>query len=98
MDENQGAEYLKCEYNKDGDSYRSPWTNQYFPAIEIEEGEEEPVYPSAHLREMEEKANDIFQRYAKLYYDKDFLTSVYFFDTDGTEFVTAWLVKKSTQN
>ena len=24
-------EFLKCEYNRDGDSYRSPWTNKYFP-------------------------------------------------------------------
>jgi len=32
-DEIEGKEFLKCEYNKDGDSYRSPWTNTYFPEI-----------------------------------------------------------------
>ena len=31
---------------------------------------------------MESKANDLFHRYCKLYYDSDFHTSVYFFDTD----------------
>ena len=31
----EGKPFLKSEYNKDGDSYRSPWTNQYFPPIEI---------------------------------------------------------------
>ena len=60
---------MLCEYNKDGDSFRSPWTNQYFPPIELEEGEEEPWYPSGDLLEMEIKANDMFFRYAKLYYD-----------------------------
>ena len=80
MDEDEGREFLKCEYNKDGDSYRSPWTNKYFPEIVIEEGEEEPIYPSGELREMEVKANAVFARYAKLYYDDNFFTTVTFFD------------------
>jgi capping protein beta len=60
MDEQEGKEFLKCEYNKDGDSYRSPWTNQYFPAIVVEDGDEEPIYPSNVLRNMEVAANEIF--------------------------------------
>lgn len=27
MDETEGREFLKCDYYKDGDSYRSPWSN-----------------------------------------------------------------------
>ena len=27
QDMEDGREFLKCEYNKDGDSYRSPWSN-----------------------------------------------------------------------
>ena len=37
----------------------------------------------------------MFSRYAKLYYDNNFLTSVYFFDTDDNGFGSCWLVKKT---
>ena len=30
----QGKDYLLCDYNRDGDSYRSPWSNEYDPPIE----------------------------------------------------------------
>ena len=53
------------------------------------------MYPSNELLEMEQKANDVFGRYAKLYYDNNFLTSVFFFDTDNNGFGSCWLVKKS---
>nr|AAI35684.1 capzb protein [Xenopus tropicalis] len=26
-----GKDYLLCDYNRDGDSYRSPWSNKYDP-------------------------------------------------------------------
>ncbi|POR38669.1 F-actin-capping protein subunit beta, partial [Tolypocladium paradoxum] len=26
-----GREYLLCDYNRDGDSYRSPWSNHFDP-------------------------------------------------------------------
>lgn len=53
------------------------------------------MYPSNELLEMEQKANDVFARYAKLYYDNNFYTSVYFFDTDDNGFGSCWLIKKS---
>lgn len=31
LDTSNGREFLKCEYNRDGDAYRSPWSNRYFP-------------------------------------------------------------------
>ena len=88
---------MKCEYNKDGDSYRSPWTNQYYPPIEVGADEEdyEPIYPSSELLEMEIRANEVFGRYAHSYYDNNHHTSVYFFDTDDNGFGSCWLVKKS---
>ena len=43
---------------------------------------------------MEQIANEIFQRYARMYYDNNFKTSVYFFDTDDNGFGSCWLVKK----
>lgn len=52
-DTTEGKDFLKCEYNNYGDSFRSPWTNQYFPAIESGEGEEDVYYPTADLLEME---------------------------------------------
>ena len=41
-------ELLKCEYNRDGDAYRSPWSNKYFP-----QGNEDSIYPSADLLALE---------------------------------------------
>ena len=56
------------------------------------------MYPSDDLLQMEQKANEIFQRYAKLYYDTNFHTSVYFFDTDNNGFGSSWLVRKDQHN
>ena len=33
-DDIANKDFLLCEYNRDGDSYRSPHTNQFFPDIE----------------------------------------------------------------
>lgn len=93
-DADKGIDYLGCEYNKDGDSYRSPWSNKYYPAID--DPSYTPFHPTGNLLEMEVKANDVFARYAKLYYDKDFITSVYFFESGATDgYGSCWLVKKS---
>jgi capping protein (actin filament) muscle Z-line, beta len=82
-----GREFLKCEYNRDGDSYRSPWSNKYFP-----QASEDAVFPSNDLLALEQKSNEVFQRYASMYFDHAF-TSVYFFDTE-VGFGAAFLVKK----
>lgn len=62
----------------------------------VEDGEDEPIYPSKELVDMEIKANEVFARYAKMYYDSDFITTVLFFDQEGIDgFGSCWLVKKS---
>lgn len=33
-DRSVGKDYLLCDYNRDGDSYRSPWTNTYTPPFD----------------------------------------------------------------
>ncbi len=33
-DRTVGKDYLLCDYNRDGDSYRSPWTNTYIPPFD----------------------------------------------------------------
>ena len=43
IDTDSGREFLKCEYNRDGDSYRSPFSNKYFPK---ENQPEDPIFPS----------------------------------------------------
>jgi capping protein beta len=92
VDTSNGRDFLKCEYNRDGDAYRSPWTNRYFPE---EAASQEAVYPSSELLSLERKLNDVFQRYAHLYFDQgNTLTSVYLFDTAHSGFGGCFLVKK----
>ena len=63
--EDKKGEFLTCEYNRDGDFYRSNNSNEYFP--KPEEGEE-LRYPSKDMREFEILLNKIFKEYTKLYY------------------------------
>jgi capping protein beta len=62
-DKKSGKLYLLCDYNRDGDSYRSPWTNEYDPALP------DGFMPSDRLRAIEEKANLVFDSYRALYYE-----------------------------
>jgi len=76
-DTKAGREFILCDYNRDGDSYRSPWSNTYFPNAE-------GFLPTAPLRKMEVEANDIFDTYRKLYFEGG-VSSVYFFTTEKDE-------------
>lgn len=55
-----GREYLACDYNRDGDSYRSPWSNAYEPPLD------DGTVPPPKLRDLEIKANDAFNTYRQL--------------------------------
>jgi capping protein (actin filament) muscle Z-line, beta len=88
MDSTTGKMFLKHEYNRDGESYRSPWSNQYFPTADSS------FFPSAPLLQLEQKANNMFATYVKLYYDSGTYSSVYFVDTDEPGFNACFLVKK----
>ncbi|GAA99817.1 uncharacterized protein L969DRAFT_91758 [Mixia osmundae IAM 14324] len=70
-----GRQYLCCDYNRDGDSWRSPWTNEYDPPLS------DGAMPSDRLRKVEEAANDAFDVYRDMYYGGG-LSSVYLWDTD----------------
>lgn len=87
LDEATGKQYLICDYNRDGDSYRSPWSNKYDPPLE------DGLKPPASLRELEMQANDVFTAYAQAYFTNP-VTSVYFWDLEGGAFASCWLVKK----
>ena len=98
LDKNTGKHYVLCDYNRDGDSYRSPWSNKYVP--EISDG----FTPSSKLRTLEVEVNQIFDVYRQLYggergyflcrYFEGGYSSVYFWDIDDSSFASCWLIQK----
>lgn len=96
LDKKAGKEYIVCDYNRDGDSYRSPWSNEYFPPIE------EGLKPEGELRRLEDLANKIFDVYRRQYFtpgrDADMkaagVSSVYMWDMGKSNFAAAFLIKK----
>ena len=97
-----GREYLLCDYNRDGDSHRSPWSNQFDPPLDEggaggigaggSEGAGEGAVPSERVRRMEMKANEAFDIYRDLYYEGG-VSSVYFWNLDDG-FAGVVLLKK----
>jgi hypothetical protein len=68
--------------------HRSPWSNQYFPAID------DGFLPSEKLRAMEMEANELFDSYRELYFEGG-TSSVYLWDLDNG-FAGCFLIKKRT--
>lgn len=89
-DAESGKDYLLCDYNRDGDSYRSPWTNRYEPALE------DGAVPSARLRALELEANGAFEQYREMYFEGG-VSSVYVWDTEAGGFAAAVLLKKAEE-
>lgn len=97
-----GRDYLLCDYNRDGDSYRSPWSNQFDPPLDEggvggvgpggSEGAGEGAIPNERVRKMEIKANEAFDIYRELYYEGG-VSSVYLWNLDDG-FAGVVLVKK----
>ncbi|KAH8099983.1 F-actin capping protein beta subunit [Cristinia sonorae] len=83
-----GKEYLACDYNRDGDSYRSPWSNEYDPPLE------DGTVPSSKLRKLEITANEAFDTYREMYYEGG-VSSVFLWDLDDGGFAGVVLLKKS---
>ncbi|KAJ9086896.1 F-actin-capping protein subunit beta [Entomophthora muscae] len=81
-----GKDYLLCDFNRDGDSFRSPWSNEFYPEIESD------LIPSAALRTLEVAFNDAFEVYRKLYYEGG-ISSVYIWE-QRKGFSGAILIKK----
>uniref|UniRef100_A0A8C5Q585 F-actin-capping protein subunit beta n=1 Tax=Leptobrachium leishanense TaxID=445787 RepID=A0A8C5Q585_9ANUR len=82
-----GKDYLLCDYNRDGDSYRSPWSNKYDPPLD------DGAMPSARLRKLEVEANNAFDQYRDLYFEGG-VSSVYLWDLDHG-FAGVILIKKA---
>ncbi|KAI0416156.1 F-actin-capping protein subunit beta [Xylaria grammica] len=93
-----GRDYLLCDYNRDGDSYRSPWSNEFDPPLQDaapgagEEQSNPAGLPSDKVRRMEIKANEAFDIYRELYYEGG-VSSVYFWNLDDG-FAGVVLLKK----
>ena len=72
---NKKYKYILSDHNRDGDSYRSPFSNTYSPPISDHDHDngrnEEPFKPVRMLRELEIQANEVFDAYRQLYYGKD---------------------------
>ncbi|KAF8335178.1 F-actin-capping protein subunit beta [Amanita rubescens] len=83
-----GRDYLACDYNRDGDSYRSPWSNEYDPPLE------DGTIPSAKLRKLEIAANEAFDTYRELYFEGG-VSSVYLWDLEDGGFAGVVLMKKT---
>ncbi|OJT15554.1 F-actin-capping protein subunit beta [Trametes pubescens] len=82
-----GKEYLACDYNRDGDSYRSPWSNEYDPPLE------DGTVPTPKLRKLEITANEAFDTYREMYYEGG-VSSVFLWDLDDGGFAGVVLLKK----
>ena len=83
-----GRDYLLCDYNRDGDSHRSPWSNEFDPPLE------DGTVPSERVRKLELEANAAFDVYRELYYEQGGVGSVYFWDLDDG-FAGVVLLKKT---
>lgn len=86
-DKQFGKDYLLCDYNRDGDSYRSPWSNQYDPVLE------DGAMPSERLRRLEMDANSAFEQYREMYFEGG-VSSVYLWDLEHG-FAGVILIKKA---
>ncbi|KAL7219778.1 hypothetical protein ACSBR2_012778 [Camellia fascicularis] len=82
-----GKEFILCEYNRDADSYRSPWSNKYHPPLE------DGLYPSLELRKLEIETNEVFAIYRDQYYEGG-ISSVYLWEDANEVFVACFLIKK----
>ncbi|KAI1409685.1 F-actin capping protein, beta subunit [Hypoxylon sp. FL1857] len=89
-----GRDYLLCDYNRDGDSYRSPWSNEFDPPLEAGPGSAASL-PSEKVRRMEVRANEAFDVYRDLYYEGG-VSSVYFWNLDDG-FAGVVLLKKEAK-
>ncbi|XP_073246981.1 F-actin-capping protein subunit beta isoforms 1 and 2-like isoform X1 [Porites lutea] len=86
-DKSTGKDYLLCDYNRDGDSYRSPWSNTYDPPLD------DGAVPSDRLRKLEIDANTAFDQYREMYFEGG-VSSVYLWDLDRG-FAGVILIKKA---
>lgn len=94
VDPATGKQFLLCDYNRDGDSFRSPWSSQYDPPLD------DGLQPTHKLRKLEVLLNEVFAYYVDQYYGSEAISSVYCWDFEGDAegFASCWLVKKNASS
>lgn len=91
-------EFLACDYNRVGDAYRSPWSQEIVELngqVSTEKGESLPE----RLVEMEKLANKAFGSYRQLYYEGG-ISSAYFWPCETEQefaFGAAILLQKCVE-
>ncbi|OHT09600.1 F-actin-capping protein subunit beta [Tritrichomonas foetus] len=91
IDPTNSQHYIKCDYNRDGDSYRSPYSNKYYPPLD--DGLEIPD----ELRKIEQLAQTGFRTYLRQYFGSGVL-SVYCWPVDDRIFGVGVFVKKELED
>jgi capping protein beta len=86
-------DFVLCDYNRDGDSYRSPWSNEYYPALDASDGG--GFKPSDELRKLEIEANNVFEIYRHQYFEGG-VSSVYMWDMDDG-FAACFCIRKDAE-
>ena len=76
LDTTSHREFLACDFNRVGDSFRSPFSKEYFPPLQ--NNEEAPKV----LSDLEDFANNLYSAYAFLYFG-ECICSSYIFEEDG---------------
>jgi len=89
-DPKASCKYIKCDYNRDGDSYRSPKSNEYFPPFDAPD----KFMPSPPTRKLEERCNQACDVYRDLYHDGG-VSSVYCWDMGDGAWACCWAVVKN---
>eukprot|EP00708_Paratrimastix_pyriformis_P004411 GAFH01003288.1.p2 GENE.GAFH01003288.1~~GAFH01003288.1.p2 ORF type:complete len:306 (-),score=27.12 GAFH01003288.1:54-917(-) len=93
-DTQANRDYLISDFNRDGDSYRSPWTSQYFPTNDGQGAQ--PIPP---LRELEQDLHSTMETYRELYFNGGIQSSyVWALPTAENGFAACTLIKKECDN
>lgn len=86
------GDFICCEYNRDGDSFRKPGTGEFYPPSE----DSHP--PSENLLNLEDALNKMFKIYVKFYYTPSTVASVFCYlidEDDPNKFVVAVLIRNA---
>lgn len=79
-DAKDNRKFLICDYNRDLDSFRSPWSNEYHPTLG-DDDDGKSYKPSGELRALEVSLNEGFDVYRDLYYEGG-VSSVYLWNDE----------------
>jgi capping protein beta len=73
-----GLPFLLCDYNRDGDAFRSPHASVYYsPETQGASDASDHVFPPSSLLALEKEANETWRAYVRAYHDASAVGSVY---------------------